>query len=165
MKKELTSNIFGIKYGKDSALIVTSNNYGTIKSLSDTIYFKNQTTKAEASICMSKTRENTLWLISSNSRDPSQILSNLITRNIFQAKTKDKVHSILNTPRLLRLKNPSRLIFESERSSRRELEVLHSFNTPIYSQYSLGIVSAYFEGKKASSFINDNRSSASLTCR
>ena len=103
-------------------------------------------------------------LASSNSRDPGQHLYHLIEYGLQEMNEIQKLDGLLKFSRHLFLKNPIRLILESERSSANQLTELLKLNMPIYNSEKLGKIWGYLKVKKKQHFIIDNRRSGEISC-
>lgn len=163
----ITSNMFGLRK-KDNLFLSTTTQRPVIESLDNSIFFKSSHSTETAAMCSftsQLSKDKNIWLISSNSRDPGQHLYHLIEYGLHEINSIDKLDSMLKFSRHLFLKNPVRLILESERSSEAQLEQLLKLNMPIYNSDKLGKVWGYLKVKNKQNFIVDNRRIGSLSCK
>jgi hypothetical protein len=135
----------------------------TKNGLQDSI--KNQS-HHPAPICQYQDNQKDITLLAFNSKDPAQIMYHLINYDIFTANSSKEVIEYLNFPRHEILNNPNRIIFESKRSSTKQLEYFLSLNFPVYHSPSLGEIWSFFKKKekKYHQYISDNRSPAAQSC-
>jgi hypothetical protein len=148
-------------------LSATTQSLKKLISLKNSIYFKSDKTRESAAMCSFKSQLNkdkSILLASSDSRDPGQHLYHLIEYGLHEINDIQKLDGLLKFSRHLFLKNPVRLILESERSSDSQLEQLLKLNMPIYNSQKLGKVWGYLRVKRKQNFIIDNRRNGDLSC-
>ena len=160
-----SSHTFGITSKKDKALIALTSDLSSFTNLKDTIFFHARNTNKKSSACIMANKYKRLWLFSSQSRDPSQSLAQLINLNIFSSQTKKDIALSLDTPRHLVLNSPKRIILEAEKMNEEQKQIHHNLNIPMYNAANLGNISVYFRNKKSESFILDTRDQKALSCR
>lgn len=165
-EKFVQAHIFGLKLGKSSFIATASQRLTSLSPLSNSILFTGESQARSAAVChmRSKITGNDLWLTSSDSRDPGQHIFHLIDYGLGPELAPTEIEARLSEARHLFLDNPSRLIFESNRSSDEQLQNLLKLNFPIYNAMKLGNVWSYYRSKKESGFIIDERNPGSLTC-
>ncbi|MBF0299416.1 MAG: hypothetical protein HQK51_11895, partial [Oligoflexia bacterium] len=87
---------------------------------------------------LSTTNRYTLSLISSNDRDPSQHIYHLLKFDLKNLNSLEGIKQLLQNARYIILKNPLRLILESKRTNKDQLEKIMSMDVPIYHSPALG---------------------------
>lgn len=165
----INSNIFGISDRKGNSIMAhTSQDISTIEPLEDTMFFKGSSNARTPAFCtfQNKLTKNILWLTSSKSRDPGQHLYHLLEYGLVDTNNIERLDSMLKFSRHLFLTNPLRLLFESDRGTKKQLEELLKLNFPIYNARSLGKIWGQFYSNKFSQqeFIIDDRSIGSISC-
>jgi hypothetical protein len=161
------SHIFGFKSGKNTFMAVSSQKLNGFKTIGNTILLQGESNIRSASICSfedSIPQQNSLWLISTDSRDPGQHLFHLMQYGLDNIKSVNELNSMLMFSRHQFLKNPVRLIIESRRSSTTQLNELLKLNIPIYNSKKLGKIWGYYQDKKKSTFVLDDRRQGHLEC-
>jgi hypothetical protein len=164
----IKSNMFGMRIKNDLFLSATTQSLKKIKSLHNSIYFQSGLTTESAAMCSfeSKLSKNkNILLASSNSRDPGQHLYHIIEYGLQDLTDIKKLDNLLKFSRHLFLKNPVRLILESQRSSENQLEELLKLNMPIYNSEKLGKIWGYLNIKNKQNFIIDDRRIGELSCK
>ena len=126
----------------------------------------NNQTRYPAPICQYQDKRKDITLLAFNSKDPAQIMYHLINYDIFTAANSKELIEYLNFPRHEILNNPNRIIFESKRSSQKQLAYFLSLNFPVYHSPSLGEIWSFFKKKNKPyyQYISDNRSPAAQSC-
>lgn len=121
-----------------------------------------------APICEFKNRDINISLISSKGRSPVQHLNHLITYNVGQVQNPAELNELLKFSRHLFLNDPDRILYESKRGRKAQLDFFLAMNFPIYHAESLGEVFgsiAYTkDGQKKQSLIIDDRNTSRLSC-
>lgn len=169
-QETIKSNIFGLKENKNSFLATSSMKLNGLQTIPGTFLFSGSSNTRGASICLynpkSKSKkQQTLWLISSNSRDPGQHLFHLLQYGIDKIENLEELNSMLKFSRHLFLKEPVRLIIESRKSSKSQLSELLKLNVPIYNAKSLGRIWGFWAEKGKSTFLLDERKHGHLSCK
>lgn len=165
--KSIQSNLFGIRETNDAALLSTTQEFEKLSSHERSIFFNTQNTPTAPAMCQftSKTDDiDDIWLVSTDSRDPGQHLFHLIEYGLQNIDNIDQLDTMVKFSRHLFLKNPVRLILESERSSEEQLTELLKLNMPIYNSAKLGKVWSYLKDKKSHHFLIDDRRSGAVSC-
>lgn len=166
-KDVIHSNTFGLRQGNNMFMADSTQALNTIFPLNHSIYFKGQSQSRSPAMCQFSLPLNkkwNLWLISSQSRDPGQHLFHLIEYGLEDITKLSQLDNLLRFSRHLFLKNPIRLILESERSNHSQLNELLKLNMPIYNSEKLARIWGQFSYKKNKSFIIDQRRTGNLTC-
>ncbi len=165
--KFVESNIFGIKHGKSAFLASSTQNLKKIDFVKGTLFFKGQSEHRSAAMCnfdFPFQSEKDVWMVSTKSRDPGQHLYHLMEYGLQDMKSTAHLDNMLRFSRHLFLKNPIRLILESQRSSSTQLEELLKLNMPIYNADKLGKVWGYHQNGSENQFIIDDRRDGNLSC-
>jgi hypothetical protein len=111
-----------------------------------------------------------LITFSTLNRDPSQHLKHLFQYEIFNADSFPSLVEYLNFPRHLFLSSPERILYESKRGRKSQLDYLLSMNFPIYHIDTLGNIfgfASFFNNKKEAQFDSmfiDERNNNKLWC-
>lgn len=119
-----------------------------------------------APICQYSDKNKSITLLAFNSKDPAQIMYHLIDYDIFMASNPSELIEYLNFPRHEILNNPNRIIFESKRSSQKQLNHFLALNFPVYHSPSLGEIWSFFKFKQKPyyQYISDNRHPVAQSC-
>jgi hypothetical protein len=166
-KKQIKSHIFAYKFQKNAFMAISDQSLTNIHPLYNSPLFKGTSNTRSAAICSFKNKfktNNTLWLSSTYSRDPGQHLFNLMEYGLNNISSVKELDSMLKFSRHQFLKDPVRLIIESRRSTKDQLNELLKLNIPIYNSKRLGKVWGYFQSANESSFVLDDRREGNLEC-
>jgi hypothetical protein len=156
---------YGLSKNGKSAILTVSNRIDFKSQVKASIFFPSHPLKHTPAVCLKSERHKEIWIISSNSRDPAQHLTNMINNDIFSAFSKNDVDIKVRSPRLLFLEKPHRAVYESERSQKQHRNKLLELGIPLYNSARLGGIISYFKNKNDESFILDDRSDNSITGR
>lgn len=163
----IRNNIFGIKEGKNAFLASSNQGLNKLTNLKGTLFFASHGNSRATALCSFQSKlkqKRKMWLISSDSRDPGQHIYHLLEyglQNISQIEEMDKM---LKFSRHLFLQSPVRLIFESNRSTKQQLEELLKLNIPIYYANNLGRIWGLYQDNQRYSFLLDDRKAGGLSC-
>lgn len=107
-----------------------------------------------------------LFAISTEGRDPAQHLSHFIDYGFFEAESLTDIIGHMKFTRHLFLKNPDRILVESNRAREEQLTFFYTMNIPLYHMDKIGDTLFYgtFPTKGQQSFILDERSGAQIAC-
>jgi len=154
------SNSFSIKIGNFIVMMSTSqiNQF----SPGPNFFLKTSMSKFPKTLCYFNNKISA-WLISDQGRSPYQHLNHLAQFNIHQSMDKKELEEYLNFSRHLILKNPIRLIYESNRGSRDQLDKLLKFDIPIYYSGNLGNIFGVAKDRH-SYLLKDNRVASEIKC-
>lgn len=164
-EKFVKTNTFGIKTNKFSSLSSHLQKLDNIELLKGTYFFKGQSKTQSPSICTYKQNDKSFWLFSDSSRDPGQHLYHLMKYGLDEVTNKQQLNKFLNFSRHLILRTPLRLIFESKRGSKEQLDQLLKLNIPTYNADKLGNIWMYFSYQNDGSFLYDPRNDGQVTCQ
>lgn len=160
------SNIFGLTSGKDAFLNSSSQVFKEAESLFGGPLFKGSSKVRSAAICSMDNKNTKIWAISNESRDPGQHLFHLIKYGLPLSKNVQEVDELLKHSRHLFLSDPIRLVIESNRSDKQQIQNLLKLNVPIYHADKLGNIWGYVQTPEMSSrFIIDERNNGDFICR
>ncbi|MAX65834.1 MAG: hypothetical protein QF441_01430 [Bacteriovoracaceae bacterium] len=166
-KNEIESHIFGLKDKKNVFMAMSSQEIDLGQTIKNSFLFSGKSHVRSSAICLFKNKFHTsspLWLFSTQSRDPGQHIFHLNQYGLNQTKSVKELDSLLKFSRHQFLQNPVRLVIESRRSSKEQLEELLKLNIPIYNAKRLGKIWAYYDDSKNPSFLLDERRQGALTC-
>lgn len=137
-------------------------------NLKGTYFFNSRAPSYPLPFCEFKTKTQDTLLFSTQGRFPAQHLRHLLTYDIGLADSQQSLQEILTFSRHLFLNNPDRILYESKKGRKSQLDFFLSMNFPIYHVSSLGeLIGASFFTKpseESKSLIIDDRSSARLRC-
>ena len=170
-QEKIDAHIFGLKYGKNIFMGASSQGIDSFSLNPDLITLKGNSNIRSAALCSYKNKlspQQKLWLISSHSRDPGQHLFHLNEYELDKITNLPELDSMLRFSRHLFLKNPVRLVIESQRSEKKQIEELLKLNISLYSAKKLGNIWAFFSHNahksKGSSFLSDSRNQGHILC-
>jgi hypothetical protein len=120
-------------------------------------------------ICEFKGKTQEVVLFSSDGRNPVQHLQHLEAYDIDQVDSTYGLNELLGFSRHLFLSNPDRILYESKRGRKAQLDFFLEMNFPIYHVESLGNIfgHATFKSDKGQESVlySDDRSPARLWCK
>lgn len=168
-KMKKNSHYFAMMEGNNIFLAVVSSFVPEkISNLKGTYFFKTAQAATPLPFCEFKTKGLDTLLFSTKGRYPAQHLRHLLTYEIGLADSQQSLQEILTFSRHLFLNNPDRILYESKRGRKAQLDFFLSMNFPIYHVSSLGdIIGASSFSTKAEnskSLLIDDRSTARLRC-
>ncbi len=170
-KEKIQAHTFGMKEQKNTFMGVSSQKIQTFKPLDQTISFSGNSNVRSASLCSYSTKSNPqqrLWLISSNSRDPGQHLYHMQEYELSKISNLYELDAMLRFSRHLFLKNPVRLVIESRRSQKSQVQELLKLDIPLYNAKNLGSIWGYFSKNSLKSnsvsFLSDSRTQGAPLC-
>lgn len=164
----IKSNTYGLKDKRNRFLALTTQSISDFISLEKSGFFKTLKSSSVPVMCKFKSplsNDKSIWLTSTDSRDPGQHLYHLIEYGLHSVNSVEEMDTMIRFSRHLFLKNPVRLILESERSSEGQLSELLKLNMPIYNSGKLGKIWAYYRNKDKENFIIDDRRSGAISCQ
>lgn len=164
-KDFIKSHLFGIQKGGDSFLASATQRLEKLAPFGRSPFFEGSSQTRSAALCaFEKTRNKSfaLWTASSYSRDPGQHIFHMIEQGIDETQGLPDISKVNSFARHLFLEDPTRLVFESNRSSKEQLERLLKLNLPIYNARKLGHVTSYLDG---AGFVIDERRDGEITCK
>jgi hypothetical protein len=162
----IKSNTFGIKEKNNYMVFNTTQKIPKkFTNIKTTPYLVGESKTQSPAICHFKNEKLNTWLISDKSRDPGQHLFHIFKYGIENITKVSELDTMLSFSRHLVLRNPLRLIYESQKGSQAQLEQLLKLKIPIYNSSSLGNIWGYFNYKSNSHFIFDKRNTGKISCQ
>lgn len=163
------SHYFAMMEGQNLFIAVNSSTLPEkITNLKDTYFIKTTPPSMPLPVCKYKNKVEDIILFSTRGRFPNQHLRHLVTYDIGLADSQDSLNDLLTFSRHLFLSTPDRILYESKRGRKAQLDFFLTMNFPIYHVSALGdiIGAAVFSSPKenSKSLIIDDRSSARLRC-
>lgn len=164
-----SSHYFAIKDGDNFFIAVSSSLIAKpLKNYKGTYFFKSLVTPTPLPVCQFTNKQEDIVLFSTTGKNPAQHLKHLVTYDISAVDSYPSLEELLNFSRHLFLSTPDRILYESRRGRKSQLDFFLSMNFPIYHVDALGdiIGSAGFtrRGLENRSLIVDDRSPAKLWC-
>jgi hypothetical protein len=165
-------NYIAIKNKKDFFIAIFSSTDNNInknnRSLiqNDLPFFNFNISNLPVPICTIENSSSQIILTSVEGKSKSQHLKHLLEYEIYNSTRFENLQDILNFPRHLFLSNPDRILYESKRGRKDQLDFFLSMNFPIYHVDTLGNIFGFVDlsSLNISSLIYDNRSKAVLSC-
>ncbi len=114
-----------------------------------------------------KSNNDFLFALSTMGRDPAQHISHFIDYGFFDAESITDLLGHMKFTRHLFLKNPDRLLIESQKARDEQISFFYTMNIPLYHIDKLGEILFYgkFQNSTQHSFVADERSEAQVICR
>lgn len=165
------SHYIALSEGEDFFLAVSSTTlFRPFKTTPKMGYFmKSRPAAFPLPICEFKGKNQEIVLFSSEGRNPVQHLQHLEAYEIDQVDSAFTLNELLGFSRHLFLSNPDRILYESNRGRKAQLDFFLEMNFPIYHVENLGNIfgHAKFIGdkQKESVLYSDDRSTARLWCK
>jgi hypothetical protein len=168
-KDQKTSHYFAIKEGNNFFIAVSSSIIQKpFKNYESTYFIKSRPSPVPLPVCQFNTSLQDIILFSSTGRNPAQHLKHLVSYDIGLVDSFQSLEELLKFSRHLFLSNPDRILYESKRGRKSQLDFFLSMNFPIYHVEALGdiIGAASFKNGRHEdlSLIADDRSKARLWC-
>ncbi len=163
------SHYFAIKDGENFFIALSSELLDkSLRNIKDTYLISSKGPIDPLPICQFFNNDEDIVLFSTSGRNPVQHLKHLVTYDIALVSSYQSLKEILNFSRHLFLSSPDRILYESKRGRKSQLDFFLSMNFPIYHVDALGDIvgSATFnnQGRADRSLIIDDRSTAKLWC-
>lgn len=164
------SHYIGLSEGQDFFLATSSTTLHRpfLTSEKFSYFMKARPAPLPIPICQFKGPNQEIVLFSSNGRNPIQHLQHLVAYEIGQIDSSFTLNELLNFSRHLFLTNPDRILYESKRGRKAQLDFFLAMNFPIYHIESLGNIfgyAAFKNDKKLNYSLHiDDRSHARLWC-
>lgn len=164
------SHYIGLSDGQDFFLATASSTLHRPFITSDKLsyFMKARPSPLPLPICEFKGKTQDIVLFSNSGRSPIQHLQHLVAYEIGQIDSSFTLNELLNFSRHLFLSNPDRILYESKRGRKAQLDFFLAMNFPIYHIESLGNIFGYAsfknETRQNSSLHIDDRSHARLWC-
>jgi hypothetical protein len=160
----------GLIEGDNTFLAVSSGNFQRpLKFEKNFIFVQMKPSPFPAPICEFKDHGVSFSLFSAEGRSPAQHLKHLIAYEIGKVQNPAEVNELLKFSRHLFLNDPDRILYESKRGRKTQLDFFLAMNFPIYHADNLGDVFGSItyprDGQKKLSLIIDDRDSSRLSCQ
>lgn len=159
------ANLFGVHYKGSAFFASTSQKIDNFTSLSGLPLFKGISKVRSSAFCKIEKDGKKIWTLSNQSRDPGQHLFHLMRYGLLTAQSVLDVNKLMGHSRHLFLSDPIRLIIESQRSSKEQVDNLLKLNLPIYHAEKLGNIWAYTLFEEGARFIIDDRNVGAYLCQ
>lgn len=165
------SHYIALSEGEDYFLAVSSTTlFRPFKTTPKMGYFmKARPAAFPLPICEFKGKNQEIVLFSSEGRNPIQHLQHLEAYEIDQVDSAFTLNELLGFSRHLFLSNPDRILYESKRGRKAQLDFFLEMNFPIYHVDNLGNIFGHAKFKndkrQESVLYSDDRSTASLWCK
>ncbi len=169
--KQNKSHYFALKDGDHFFLAVSSNSLQKpFKTAPKMAYFmKTNPTSSPLPICEFIGANQEIILFSNVGRSPIQHLQHLEAYEIDQVHSAFTLNEFLGFSRHLFLTNPDRILYESKRGRKAQLDFFLEMNFPIYHVEDMGNIFGHAtftsEKQKESILYSDDRSTAQLWCK
>ncbi|HXH29637.1 MAG TPA: hypothetical protein VNJ01_02380 [Bacteriovoracaceae bacterium] len=160
-----SSNVFGLALPTAAFMAASAQKLSSITSLEGLPLLKGVSKVRSSAVCLIETGEDKLWTFSNQSRDPGQHLFHLIRYGLTASKSTAEVDKLIKHSRHLFLSDPVRLVIESQKSGKAQIENLLKLNLPIYNAEKLGNVWAYTLFEKSNRFVIDDRNPGAFKCQ
>ncbi|MEA9358585.1 hypothetical protein SHI21_20275 [Bacteriovorax sp. PP10] len=165
------SHYIAMSEGEDYFLAVSSTTlFRPFKTNPKMGYFmKSRPAAFPLPICEFKGKNQEIVLFSSEGRNPVQHLQHLEAYEIDQVDSAFTLNELLGFSRHLFLSNPDRILYESNRGRKAQLDFFLEMNFPIYHVENLGNIFGHAKFKndkhQESVLYSDDRSTARLWCK
>lgn len=159
------ANLYGLSLTESAFMASSSQKLDKMTSLNGHSLFKGESKVRSSAVCMIENNGNSIWTFSNQSRDPGQHLFHMVRYGLPSSQNTKEVSTLIRHSRHLFLSDPVRLIIESSRSSKEQIENLLKLNLPIYNADQLGNIWAYTMFKEGNRFIIDDRNPGAFRCQ
>ena len=140
---------------------ISTQSLTNVLPLKETFFITGATHTDTLAVCFIKNTpaQSQFALVSTDSRDPGQLIYHLMQYEIFNSKNLLETSEYLNFPRHLFLIEPLRMVYESEKGSNQQLNRFLSMNFPIYHADSIGNLwlFASFGNPQQNGIVTDSR--------
>lgn len=168
LKNQNQSHYFSIKEGQNFFIAVSSTIIQKpFKNFNSTYFFNSAPSSSPFPICRFNNLVQDIILFSTSGRNPSQHLKHLVSYDIDIIDSLRSLEELLKFSRHLFLSNPDRILYESKKGRKSQLDFFLSMNFPIYHVSNLGDIvgiGIFKNNKYEESLILDDRSKAKLWC-
>lgn len=162
------SHYFAIKEGNNFFIAVSSAQLEKASLVYKDTYFFKANPASALPVCYSKNEIQDIVLFSTTGRYPGQHLKHLFNYDLELADTFSSLGELLNFSRHLFLDNPDRILYESKKGRKSQLDLFLLMNFPIYHVETLGDIvgaAAFKTGpKETRSLFVDERTNAKILC-
>jgi len=160
---------FAIKEGDNIFIAVSSAIIQKpFRNIDNTNFLRTKPGLTPLPVCQFKNNLQDITLFSMGNRNPAQHLKHFISYEIERANSFQSLEELMNFPRHLFLNDPDRILYESKRGRKSQLNLFLTMNFPIYHVDTLGEifgVAAFNNNKQEErSLVVDERSQARIWC-
>ncbi|MBY0415510.1 MAG: hypothetical protein K2Q18_15160 [Bdellovibrionales bacterium] len=160
------THYMGISEGDNFFIAVSSGTlFRPLKTGKMGYFMKTRPSPIALPICEFKGKNQEIILFSNDGRNPVQHLQHLDAYDIDQVDSVAAMNELLSFSRHLFLSAPERILYESKRGRKAQLDFFLEMNFPIYHVESLGNIFGHATFKTESTLYSDDRSSARLWCK
>jgi hypothetical protein len=160
--------VFGLDSGKGQAFMAVSSQEvpANPTPLMKTFLIAGKATNESWTYCLIERSapKMRLALVSSHDRDPGQYLYQLFEEKIDLLATMKELDMRLKAPRKLLLTSPDRILIESSKMGRAQVDSLLRSPTPLFHKQDLGRIWGLLSTPGEKGFIIDERFPAGLSC-
>ncbi|MCP4913999.1 MAG: hypothetical protein GY909_12885 [Oligoflexia bacterium] len=159
----LTQNSFNIS---NASFGLTKNRKYFLASLTlqDTGFKSGVTSKITSSVCFIKKPDHRLLVYSLPSIDPGQHIFNLINYEVYKTKSLAELDEYIRFPRHIFVTNPNKLLFESNRGTKSQLQQFLNLNFPLYHANRIGHLWSLKSNAKKVQTVLDPRWDSQMLC-
>jgi hypothetical protein len=165
---DYSSHSFSFTDNANYFLAIASSHLKKPIELIDEYYLKARPAASPLPICLLKNPNLKLDIVLSSTigRNPSQHIKHLIDYDIIKSNSTFTLGHTLNFARHLFLSNPDRILYESKKGRKEQLNFFLQMNFPIYHADQLGEVMALasYEATTYNSLVKDERTNKQLIC-
>ena len=164
--EKIKTHHFAFKDGDNFFIGITSSLYNNeIKPSHDKFYQLNNKPNPNAlPLCFIKSQNKEMLVASIEGRNPHQHLRHLFNYEIDLVENVSELNDVFNFSRHLFLTNPDRILYESKKGRKSQLDFFLSKKFPIYHVENLGHIIGFSRFDKKSNLILDSRKSSVLWC-
>jgi hypothetical protein len=164
-KEENHGHQFGISWGDQSFLAVSSQHITNGEAIGATPLFQGSAKVRSSAFCVIQRPEQEVWLTANQSRDPGQHVYHLFRYGLGKVETAADLERLLRHARHMFLSDPLRLVIESTRSRDDQIRELLKLNVPIYNAQHIGNIWAWSNSSsEGAHFFIDDRNAGALLC-
>lgn len=167
-ESEYSSNSFAFSDNDNYFMAITSSHSKKPIELKDELFLKARPAATPLPICHLQNPSLNFELIitSATGRNPSQHIKHLIDYDLINSFNLDTLGHTLNFARHLFLTNPDRILYESKKGRKEQLNFFLQMNFPIYHVDQLGeiVAIANYKRNQHNSILRDDRSNKQLIC-
>ena len=167
----IKSHSFGIKEGNNYFLGIASGEIDNpVRNFQSLGMIKTSPSHSPIPICHLKNDEHDIIIISNKGRSPAQHLEHLLDYELASIDNFSSLQELLKFSRHIFLSNPDRILYESKRGRKNQLDFFLTMNFHIYHVEELGNLIGFANYKDAhqnsiKSLFVDDRSLAQLWCK
>ncbi len=166
---EIVNHIYGLKRDDFMFMGLNGQEIDKLTSINQSPLLAGNSNIRMASLCSYNLKKELsgfeLWLISDQSRDPGQHLYHLYQYGLEDITSIEDLDTLVRFSRHQFLTEPLRLIYESQRGTKAQLDELLKLNIPVYNSFSLGNIWGNIRFRnQLNYFVLDDRTNGNLSC-